>query len=121
MKNGKTKSVTDATNMNGRSQSQQLKRDVKQVYVLMVVAAISLVGFILISISNIRMLNEQTETTMFLNQYRLGSKALTAAVQSYAVTGDSTYYDDYMNELEVDMNRDIAWAGLEKNDITQDE
>ena len=61
------------------------------------------------------------ETTVFLNQYRLGSKALTAAVQAYAVTGDEVYYNDYMKELDVDKNRDIAWAGLEQNDITDEE
>ena len=54
---------------------------------------------------------------MYLNQYRLGSKALTTAVQSYAVTGDRIYYEDYMRELNTDKNRDIAWAGLEANDI----
>lgn len=61
------------------------------------------------------MLNmEQIESTMYLNQYRLGSKALTSAVQSYAVTGEQRYYDNYMNELNVEKNRDVAWAGLKK-------
>lgn len=54
---------------------------------------------------------------MYLNQYRLGSKALTTAVQSYAVSGNTMYYDDYMRELNTDKNRDIALAGLEANDI----
>ena len=51
----------------------------------------------------------------------MGSKNLTYAVQAYAVTADQQYYDAYMNELNVDKNRDIAWAGLEKNDIKADE
>ena len=42
-------------------------------------------------------------------------------MQAYAVTADQQYYDAYMNELNVDKNRDIAWAGLEKNDIKADE
>lgn len=54
---------------------------------------------------------------MYLNQYRLGSKALTTAVQSYAVSGNKFYYDAYMQELKTDKNRDIAWTGLEANDI----
>ena len=61
------------------------------------------------------------ETAQFLNQYRLGSKALTYAVQAYAVTGSEEYYNNYMKELNEDKNRDIAWAGLKKNDITQKE
>ncbi|MDE7478221.1 MAG: methyl-accepting chemotaxis protein, partial [Lachnospiraceae bacterium] len=64
---------------------------------------------------------EQLESTMYLNQYRLGSKALTTAVQSYAVTGDTMYYDAYMKELNVDKSRDAAWAGLKANNIKDQE
>ena len=64
---------------------------------------------------------QQLENTMYLNQYRLGSKILTAAVQSYAVTSDKMYYDNYMNELNVDKNRDIAWNGLKGNGLTDEE
>lgn len=56
----------------------------------------------------------QLDCTMYLNQYRLGSKTLTTAVRCYAVTGDRQYYDDYMQELETDRNRDIALEGLDK-------
>ena len=42
---------------------------------------------------------------------------MTTAVQSYAVSADKIYYDAYMKELNTDKNRDIAWAGLEANDI----
>ena len=65
--------------------------------------------------------SEEVETVKALNQYRLGSKALTYAVQAYAVTGDKTYYDAYMNELEVDKNRDKALEILKGNDISSDE
>ena len=64
---------------------------------------------------------EQLESTMFLNQYRLGSKTLTSEVQSYAVTGKQEYYDNYMKELNEDKNRDKAIEGLKKNDITDEE
>ena len=121
MKEGNIGKKNGAYDSKGSSQSEQLNRDIKQVYVLLVLAAVSLIAFIAISIYNTQMLNEETETTTFLNQYRIGSKALTAAVQSYAVTGEKSFYDDYMRELEVDMNRDIAWAGLEKNDVSEDE
>lgn len=121
MKTEKSKVQTSSIDGSGVSQSEQLKRRIRQVYMLMAVAAVSLIAFVVISIANILVLNEETETVIFLNQYRIGSKALTAAVQSYAVTGDSVYYDDYMKELEVDMNRDIAWNGLKANDITDEE
>ena len=68
-----------------------------------------------------RVTDEELETTTLLNQYRLGSKALTYAVQTYAVTGKQKYYDDYMRELNEDKNRDIAWAELEKNNIKSSE
>jgi methyl-accepting chemotaxis protein len=63
----------------------------------------------------------QVDAALALNQYRLGSKALTYAVQSYAVSGDSKYYDDYMNELNVYQNRDKALAILEGLDIKDSE
>lgn len=64
---------------------------------------------------------EELLAVKYTNQYRLGSKALTYAVQGYAVTGEQSYYDDYMRELEQDKNRDIAWAGLEKLNIRESE
>ena len=48
----------------------------------------------------------ELETTTLLNQYRLGSKTLTASVQSYAVTGDEQFYQAYHKELNEDKNRD---------------
>lgn len=60
---------------------------------------------------NVLVANSQTEqirATEALNQYRNGSKILTYAVQSYAVTADKGYYDDYMKELKQDKSRDNA-------------
>ena len=42
-------------------------------------------------------------------------------MQSYAVTGDEMYYDNYFKELNEDKNCAIALAGLEENDITEEE
>ena len=66
-------------------------------------------------------LGQHINVTMALNQYRLGSKALTAAVQSYAVTGEKQYYDAYMQELNVDKNRDKALAILDENGLEDSE
>lgn len=64
---------------------------------------------------------DQLETTMFLNQYRLGSKTLTSEVQSYIITGDEVYYENYMKELKEDKNREVAWEGLKENDVSDEE
>ena len=65
--------------------------------------------------------SEQLEVTMALNQYKYGSKTLTSEVQSYAVTGNQIYYDNYMKELNEDQNRDKAIATLKEYDITDEE
>ena len=102
---------------NKNSQAYRLKNIVMKSKGMVIVGGIFLLLLFSIMIITNRISSEQLEDTMYLNQYRLGSKALTAAVQAYSVTGDQQYYDAYMKELNEDKNRDIAWAGLEENDI----
>ncbi len=102
-------------------QAAQLNKVIKDIYRSVAVGTTVLLIFTILNITTLMMSSEQLETTMFLNQYRLGSKTLTAEVQGYAVTGDQEYYDNYMKELNEDKNRDIAWAGLQGNDITDEE
>lgn len=102
-------------------QAAQLNKIVKDTYR---VVGIGIIWLVIFTIANIwlSMVNaDQLESTMFLNQYRLGSKTLTEAVQSYTVTGDDTYYKEYFKELNEAKNRDIAWEGLKQNDITEEE
>lgn len=102
-------------------QAAQLNKIIKTIYRYVSVGCTLLIIFLGIN-SYLMMVNaEQLESTMFLNQYRMGSKTLTSEVQSYAVTGQQQYYDAYLKELNEDRNRDIAWAGLQENDITADE
>lgn len=102
-------------------QAAQLNQIIKAIYRYVSVGCTLLIIFLGIN-SYLMMVNaEQLESTMFLNQYRMGSKTLTSEVQSYAVTGQQQYYDAYLKELNEDRNRDIAWAGLQENDITADE
>ena len=103
------------------SQVMRLKKIIKRSKISLIAGSILLILFFAASVVSNRLASEQLESTMYLNQYRMGSKNLTYAVQAYAVTADQQYYDAYMNELNVDRNRDIAWAGLEKNDIKADE
>lgn len=111
----------DGITINPNGQSGKLQIIVKQTYTLVSVGVALLLLFIGINIYLSFVTSDQLSSTKLLNQYLLGSKALTSAVQSYAVTGDSVYYDEYMKELEVDKNRDIALAGLKDNDITDEE
>ena len=102
-------------------QAAALNKVIKGICNAVVVGATVLLIFTIMNLVTSTISSEQLETTMFLNQYRLGSKTLTSEVQSYAVTGDRQYYDNYMKELNEDKNRDIAWAGLQENDITAEE
>ena len=103
------------------SQSSKLKQIAKQSNISLVAGTIYLLLLLVTILLSNSLSKEQLESTMYLNQYRLGSKALTYAVQAYAVTGDEQYYDDYMKELNVDKNRDIAWEGLKKENIKAEE
>ena len=103
------------------SQEARLKSLTQRMYVIVGVSIVMLIAFIFLTSYSRTSAAEQLETTMFLNQYRTGSKNLTTAVQSYAATGEEVYYDNYMKELNQDKNRDIAWAGLGENDIKDSE
>ncbi|MGN0483570.1 MAG: methyl-accepting chemotaxis protein [Lachnospiraceae bacterium] len=114
MNNQKTSSAV-------KSQGEHLRQFVRKN-----VFAIVLGGVLLLLIMAFNFFMTMTEdncleTTMFLNQYRLGSKTLTAAVQSYAVTADEQFYQAYYKELNEDKNRDKAIAGLKKNFLKDDE
>lgn len=103
------------------SQSAQLRSIVKETYRVLVVGVVSLAIFAATVVMLTLVYAEQLETTMFLNQYRDASKALTINVRSYAVTGQDSYYNAYLKELNTDKKREAAWEGLKKNDITDKE
>jgi len=107
--------------MEKNSQSYQLKKIVSQSIIAVAVGAVLLLLSLGTNLWMGKVTDEELETTTYLNQYRLGSKTLTYAVQAYASTGAQKYYDAYMKELNEDKNRDIAWAGLKKNHITDKE
>lgn len=103
------------------SQEARLKDLTKKMYIVGGTAIAMLIVFIFMTTYSRSASAEQLETVMFLNQYRIGSKNLTSAVQTFATTGNDLYYDNYMKELNEDKNRDIAWAGLLENDIKDSE
>lgn len=111
----------DGIPINPNGQSGMLLKVSRRTTFIVWTGIIFLLIFLGISIYSNEVSASQLEITMYLNQYRLGSKTLTEAVQSYAVTGEKTYYDEYFKELNTDKNRDIAWQGLKEHDIKDDE
>ena len=87
-------------------QAAMLKRIVKQTYVFVIVGVVCFLLFIASNIQYSMVQDKQLSCTKYLNQYRLGS---------------ITYYNAYMKELNEDKNRDIAWEGLKKCNLTDDE
>ncbi|MGN0348118.1 MAG: methyl-accepting chemotaxis protein [Roseburia sp.] len=112
---------TENKTYGANSQAVKLRRLVTETIVAVVLGAVLLIGFVivnlLLSTVNANLLN----ATVALNQYRIGSKNLTYAVQSYAVTGEEKFYDSYMRELNEDKNRDQALAILQTVGLTDEE
>ena len=103
------------------SQKEQLAQIRKRNFVILGLGSVIMIIMLGASIMNGMAKDQQLSVTMALDQYRLGSKALTSAVQSYAVTGEQQYYDDYMAELNTDKNRDKALAVLEEEGLEDSE
>ena len=118
---GDMNEVTTKQALGKNSQVARLKKIIKQTRFSLILGVVLLVLLIVASASYVSISDEELESTLALNQYRLGSKTLTSAVQAYAATGETQYYDAYMQELNVDKNRDTAWKTLQKNDIKADE
>lgn len=112
---------TQDVNKGTMGQAAMLKKIVRDTYCIVGIGIMFLIAFIVMNTALNSVANKQVQNTMYLDQYRIGSKTLTFAVQSYAVTGDIQYYNDYMKELNEDKNRDIAWAGLEANKLRDNE
>ncbi len=109
------------SNSGGQSQSARQRILAIHALVPVIMGAVLLIGFFLCNSAMSAMNVTQINTTAALNQYRIGSKTLTYEVQSYAVTGDETYYNNYMKELNEDKNRDKAIAVLEECGLTDEE
>lgn len=117
----KTKGKQGSSGGVRESQSVRLNRIVRETRFVVILGAVLLGIFTLANIFLAIVNAQHIRSTMYLNQYRLGSKELTSDVQSYAVTGDKLYYDAYMKELNEDRNREVALEGLKKNGLTAKE
>lgn len=104
-----------------KSQAAQLKRLVRQALLSVAIGAVLLLGFILFNMGMSSIHSAQLNTTVALNRYRIASKTLTYDIQSYAVTGEQKYYDNYMKELNEDKNREQALETLKDCDLKENE
>lgn len=102
-------------------QEAMLRKNIKSIFAIIVIAATMLVAMIASNLYVSSSKSQEVDVIKALNQYRLGSKILTSAVQSYAATGDKIYYDMYMKELNEDKNRDNAIAVLKECGLTDEE
>lgn len=103
------------------SQKAQLEQIRKRNVMILAIGSVIMIVMLAASIMNGMAKTQQLTMTMALDQYRMGSKALTSAVQSYAVTGEVQYKDEYYAEINTIQNRDKALAvlaeeGLEPNE-----
>ncbi len=107
--------------INPKGQSGMLKKVSQKTTIIVWLGIAFLAIFALVSIFSNMVSTNQLDVTMYLNQYRLGSKTLTESIQSYAVTGDNTYYNAYVKELNEDKNRENAWDGLKLKNLSEEE
>lgn len=112
---------TENAGSENKSQAARLKRLVRQAFVSVASGAVLLLGFIIFNMGMSSIQSAQVNTTVALNQYRTASKTLTYDIQSYAVTGEQSYHDGYMKELNEDKNREQALATLEKCALKESE
>ena len=92
------------------SQSAMLQQNTRSTYRILIISIVMMILFVGSNLYLSRINSQQLEATMYMNQYRLGSKTLTAAVQPYAVTGDKTYYNN-MKELHEDRDNQVIVIG----------
>ncbi len=102
-------------------QGEALAMRVKCTLMAVLIGVFFLVVSIVVNFVSSNAQSEQLTATESLNQYRNGSKILTYSVQSYAVTADQGYYDDYVKELNENKSRDNAIAKLKKISISDSE
>lgn len=104
-----------------KSQSAMLRSLVRQAHVAVGIGVVLLLFFIILNMGVSRIHAAQLDTMSALNQYRVGSRTLTYDIQSYAATGQQEYCGYYMQELNVDQNREHAIETLKKCSISESE
>ena len=117
-KEGKTKrNLSKGVLQYPNGQEAHLKKLMNQAIKVVVIGVFWLVMCIASSVLLIVGKDAQIGVTNALNQFRVASRTLTLAIQSYAVTGDEQFLNQYHTEVAIDKNREKAIAILETYDI----
>lgn len=103
------------------SQEKRMKLLLKTMTKALIVGGIMLLASISFNIWMNAAQSARVQMLQALDQYRLGSKNLSMAAQSYAVTGKQHYLDRYNEEATVDMNKEKALEVLNNSDVKGDE
>ena len=99
------------------SQAKRMDLLLKTMMKALIVGGIVLLASISFNIWMNAAQSARVEMLQALDQYRLGSKNLSFAAQSYAVTGKTHYLERYNREASVDKNKELALEVLENSDI----
>ena len=111
------KNVSDGVLQYPNGQEAQLKKLMGQAIKVIGIGVFWLVMCIASSVLLISGKDAQIGVTNALNQFRVASRTLTLAIQSYAVTGEEQFLNQYHTEVAIDQNREKAIAILETYDI----
>ncbi|MBQ2406127.1 MAG: methyl-accepting chemotaxis protein [Lachnospiraceae bacterium] len=109
---------------NAYGENSQVKRLAKIVFFnrISTISGIILLLIMFVSIFDyMKIANIQLRDTLYLNQYKAGSRLLSSCAQNYAITGNEKYFERYVKELDVDKSRENALEGLRKDGLEESE
>ena len=96
-------------------QAAKMNALVKETIIIVIIGVVLLITSMVSNYLIAEQLRNQVEVTKALEEYRAVSKEFTVDAQSYVVTGEEHFYEAYMQETEVDKNREKAVAFLEEH------
>lgn len=104
-----------------KGQTARLNQVIKKCNISVIIGIMMLVCFYIANGNFARAANQQKDNILAMDQFRLASKKMTASVQAYAAYGNIKYYDAYINEFEIEQNREKAVEFLCNNHLTSSE
>lgn len=102
-------------------QSFKLKRRTEKMLILLGVGAIALIVNIVMNKVMISKVQNQYDFAVYARQMTTAIERLYNDVCGCAATGDKKYYEDYLKELNEDMNRDKAIKAIRAFGLTSEE
>ncbi|MBR5598088.1 MAG: methyl-accepting chemotaxis protein [Lachnospiraceae bacterium] len=103
-----------------KSQVVRFKKLTKSSYVVIAIGIIMLLVFSMATAFMLIVNQNQTQASLYFNQYRLATNTLTNEVKSYAVIGKITHFDNYDRELNTEKNQENAWNNLSQSNMNSE-